>query len=92
MCLFAKKTPSGLFRIAGTLQVDFLMTYDDAVGVRELAERHGFAKRLVAMKSVDQEDATVFVERFGDPNRDRERDGEVNRVRGDDNVHAILSV
>lgn len=40
-----------LFRIAATLQGDFLMTYDDAEGVRELAARHGFATRLVAMKN-----------------------------------------
>jgi len=40
-----------LFRIAATLQGEFLMTYDDAEGVRELAARHGLATRLVAMKN-----------------------------------------
>jgi DNA adenine methylase len=40
-----------LFRIADTLRGDFLMTYDDAEGVRELARWHGFAMRVVAMKN-----------------------------------------
>jgi len=40
-----------LFRIAASLQGEFLMTYDDAEGVRELAARYGFATRLVAMKN-----------------------------------------
>ena len=40
-----------LFGVAETLQGDFLMTYDDAEEVRELAVRHGFQTRLVAMKN-----------------------------------------
>lgn len=40
-----------LFRLAGTVAGDFLMTYDDADGVRELAHRHGFDIELVAMKN-----------------------------------------
>lgn len=40
-----------LFRLAGTIAGDFLMTYDDADGVRELARSHGFDVELVAMKN-----------------------------------------
>jgi len=40
-----------LFRTTASMQGDFLMTYDDADGVRELADRHGFATRLVTMKN-----------------------------------------
>lgn len=40
-----------LFRAAESLKGDFLMTYDDALGVKQLAERHGFETELVAMKS-----------------------------------------
>lgn len=40
-----------LFRLASTLAGDFLMTYDDAVEVRGLAEQHGFKVRTVTMKS-----------------------------------------
>jgi DNA adenine methylase len=40
-----------LFRLASTFAGDFLMTYDDAAEVRELAEQHGFEVRTVAMKS-----------------------------------------
>lgn len=40
-----------LFRIAATLKGDFLMTYDDADGVRELAERHRLDTRLIPMKN-----------------------------------------
>ncbi len=40
-----------LFAIASTLRGDFLMTYDDAEGVRALAHRHGFATCTVAMKN-----------------------------------------
>jgi DNA adenine methylase len=40
-----------LFALAGALRGDFLMTYDDAEGVRALAHRHGFATRTVAMKN-----------------------------------------
>lgn len=40
-----------LFRLSATLSGDFLMTYDDADEVRNLAERHGFDTRLVAMNN-----------------------------------------
>jgi DNA adenine methylase len=40
-----------LFRLASTLSGDFLMTYDDAAGVRDLARKHGFDTELVAMKN-----------------------------------------
>jgi DNA adenine methylase len=40
-----------LFRLSSKLAGDFLMTYDDEVEVRVLAERYGFEVRTVAMKS-----------------------------------------
>ena len=40
-----------LFRLAGAIRGDFLMTYDDAQEVRALAVRHRFETRLVAMNS-----------------------------------------
>jgi DNA adenine methylase len=40
-----------LFRLASSLQGDFLMTYDDAESVRALAARFGLATRLVSMKN-----------------------------------------
>jgi DNA adenine methylase len=40
-----------LFRLSSKLAGDFLMTYDDEVEVRVLAERYGFEVRMVAMKS-----------------------------------------
>lgn len=40
-----------LFRVASRIKGDFLMTYDDAEGVRALAEKHGFDTELVAMKT-----------------------------------------
>jgi DNA adenine methylase len=40
-----------LFRIASTLEGNFLMTYDNAEGVLELAEKFGFDTKLVAMKN-----------------------------------------
>jgi DNA adenine methylase len=40
-----------LFRIAATLRGDFLMTYDDAGELRELARRHSFDTELVPMKN-----------------------------------------
>lgn len=40
-----------LFRLSSKLAGDFLMTYDDEVEVRGLAEQHGFEVRTVAMKS-----------------------------------------
>ena len=40
-----------LFRIASTLKGDFLMTYDNAQSVLELAEKFGFDTKPVAMKN-----------------------------------------
>jgi DNA adenine methylase len=40
-----------LFAVANTLCGDFLMTYDDADGVRDLARRYGFDIRAIAMKN-----------------------------------------
>ena len=40
-----------LFTIAGMLRGDFLMTYDDAEGVRAMVTRHGFDVVAVAMKN-----------------------------------------
>lgn len=40
-----------LFRVADSLMGDFLMTYDNAVGVHDLAKRHGFDTQMVAMKN-----------------------------------------
>lgn len=40
-----------LFRIASTLEGDFLMTYDNAQSVLELAEKFGFDAKPVAMKN-----------------------------------------
>jgi DNA adenine methylase len=40
-----------LFRVANTLAGDFLMTYDNADGVRHLASKYGFDIELVAMKN-----------------------------------------
>jgi DNA adenine methylase len=40
-----------LFRVTATLAGDFLMTYDDAAGVRDLARKHGFKMRTIAMKN-----------------------------------------
>jgi DNA adenine methylase len=40
-----------LFRAVSGIKGDFLMTYDDAAGVRELAARRGFDTELVAMKN-----------------------------------------
>lgn len=40
-----------LFKLASQIQGDFLMTYNDADGVRELAMKHGFETRAIAMKN-----------------------------------------
>ncbi len=40
-----------LFEIASKLRGDFLMTYDDADGVRSLAQRYGFDTQIVPMKN-----------------------------------------
>jgi len=40
-----------LFDVAQELCGDFLMTYDNAGGVKDLARKHGFATRAIAMKN-----------------------------------------
>ncbi len=40
-----------LFRVCQTLKGDFLMTYDNAEGVRELAAKYGFATLAIPMKT-----------------------------------------
>lgn len=40
-----------LFRVTDKLSSDFLMTYDDASGVRELAKTHDFDIEVIAMKN-----------------------------------------
>ncbi|MGI8588207.1 MAG: DNA adenine methylase [Chloroflexia bacterium] len=50
-----------LFEVAGSLAGDFLMTYDNAAGVRELAERHGFDTQAVAMKNTHHEMMTELL-------------------------------
>lgn len=40
-----------LFQIAASLEGDFLMTYDNAAGVCQLAQRYGFDTQAVAMKN-----------------------------------------
>jgi DNA adenine methylase len=40
-----------LFTLAESLRADFLMTYDNALGVKQMADQHGFVTELVAMKN-----------------------------------------
>ena len=40
-----------LFTITETLAGDFLMTYDNASGVKQMADQHGFITELIAMKN-----------------------------------------
>jgi DNA adenine methylase len=48
---YHKLDHEALFNIAGTLRGDFLMTYDNCRGVRQLANRHGFDMEPIAMKN-----------------------------------------
>jgi DNA adenine methylase len=50
-----------LFRIVSTLAGDFLMTYDDAEELHELARRYGFDTQLVAMKSTHHAEMTELL-------------------------------
>jgi len=50
-----------LFRAVRTLAGDFLMTYDNAEGVRELAERHGFATLAIPMKNTHHAEMTELL-------------------------------
>lgn len=44
-----------LFKVTGTVAGEFLMTYDDAEDVRELAKAYGFDTALVPMKNTHHE-------------------------------------
>jgi DNA adenine methylase len=44
-----------LFRVAKTIQGDFLMTYDNAEEIRQMAQEFGFETALVAMKNTHHE-------------------------------------
>ena len=48
---FSDLDHSQLFAVAASLAGDFLMTYDDAHGVRQLASDHHFDVELIAMKN-----------------------------------------
>lgn len=50
-----------LFRVARTLAGHFLMTYDNADGVRELAEKYGFATRAIPMKNTHHAEMTELL-------------------------------
>jgi DNA adenine methylase len=50
-----------LFKVTATIAGDFLMTYDDADGVRKLAERHSFDIELVAMKNTHHAEMTELL-------------------------------
>lgn len=50
-----------LFALMSTVKGDFLITYDDAEGVRELADKHGFDKELVAMKNTHHAEMTELL-------------------------------
>ncbi len=50
-----------LFKATSTVVGDFLMTYDDAAGVRELAHKQGFDTQLVAMKNTHHAEMTELL-------------------------------
>ncbi len=50
-----------LFCIAETLQGDFLMTYDNCQGVRQLARKHGFDMEPIAMKNTHHAQMTELL-------------------------------
>ena len=50
-----------LFRIASTLGGDSLITYENAGGVRDLAERYGFDIEVVAMKNTHHAEMTELL-------------------------------
>jgi len=50
-----------LFSLAGKLAGDFLMTYDNAEEIRDLAVRHGFQTRLIPMKSTHHAQMTELL-------------------------------
>ena len=50
-----------LFRVTSGLAGEFLMTYDDAKGVRDLAKRHGFDTEVVGMKNTHHAEMTELL-------------------------------
>ncbi len=50
-----------LFRLTGTMQGDFLMTYDNAKGVSELARKNGFDTQPIAMKNTHHAEMTELL-------------------------------
>lgn len=50
-----------LFATAATLAGDFLMTYDNADGVRELARKHGFSVQAIPMKNTHHAEMTELL-------------------------------
>jgi DNA adenine methylase len=50
-----------LFTIVENLKGDFLMTYDNALGVKQMADQHGFETELVAMKSTHHAEMTELI-------------------------------
>jgi DNA adenine methylase len=50
-----------LFELMSRVAGDFLMTYDDADGVRELARKHSFDIKLVAMKNTHHTEMTELL-------------------------------
>ena len=52
---------SDLFEILAGVSGDFLMTYDDAAEIRNLAHRHGLDTRLVPMKSTHHAEMTELI-------------------------------
>jgi DNA adenine methylase len=50
-----------LFKVTDTVAGDFLMTYEDADGVRELARKYGFDTEPVTMKNTHHEKMTELL-------------------------------
>lgn len=50
-----------LFSVAETLQGDFLMTYDNCQGVRQLVRKHGFDMEPIAMKNTHHAEITELL-------------------------------
>ena len=52
---------AALFRLMNTAQGAFLMTYDDAPEIRDMARQHGFAAKTVAMNNTHHAQMTELV-------------------------------
>ncbi len=50
-----------LFALCGQVEGDFLMTYDNAPEVREMADRHGLASRPISMKNTHHAEMTELL-------------------------------